>query len=386
MKFIRDSLHGNLKLNEFEVKLIDTPQIQRLRRIKQLGFTYLVYPGANHTRFEHSIGSMYLASRLANSLNLSKEQKEMLRVCALLHDAGHGPFSHVSEGVLEKSHEELTSKLIMKSELSEILSEKFDPKEIIKLINGEGTLGHIISGDLDVDRMDYLLRDSYYTGVAYGVIDVERLIHNMKLEDNLILKAKGVQAAESMLLARYFMYPSVYQHHTTRIINSIFRRCLNQLFKEEHIIPEKIYKYDDTDIISTARYQTGFIADMMHRLDNRKLFKTVYSLKLDELENPNAVFKIEPERIKSFEKEISEELNIPSEYVIMDVPDYPSFDEMKTQVSSSGELVNLIEISTIVRTLRDARFNHADLCVYLPEEYSNNAKGFNFENYIEIPE
>ena len=223
MKFIRDSLNGNLQLNEFEVKLIDTPQIQRLRRIKQLGFTYLVYPGANHTRFEHSIGTMYFASRLAYSLNLSADEREMLRVSSILHDAGHGPFSHVSESVLEKSHEELTSKLIMQSELSEILSEKFDPNDIIKLISGEGKLGPIISGDLDVDRMDYLLRDSYYTGVAYGVIDVERLIHNMKLEDHLILKAKGVQAAESMLLARYFMYPSVYQHHTTRIINAMFR-------------------------------------------------------------------------------------------------------------------------------------------------------------------
>ena len=282
MKFIRDSLHGNLQLNEFEVKIIDTPQIQRLRRIKQLGFTFLVYPGANHTRFEHSIGSMYLASRLAYGLKLNDEQREILRVCAILHDAGHGPFSHVSEGVLERSHEELTSKLIMESDLFDLLSEKFDPVEIIKLISGEGSLGQIISGDLDVDRMDYLLRDSYYTGVAYGVIDVERLIHNMKLEDNLILKSKGVQAAESMLLARYFMYPSVYQHHTTRIINSMFRRCLNQLFTEELINPENIYKYDDADLIITARSQEGFIGNIIHRLDNRKLFKSVYSLKLDE--------------------------------------------------------------------------------------------------------
>ena len=342
MKYIRDSLHGNFQLNEFEVKLIDTPQIQRLRRIKQFGFTFLVYPGANHTRFEHSIGSMYLASRLAYNLKLSNEQSEMLRVCAILHDAGHGPFSHVSEAVLEKSHEELTSKLILESELSEIISEKFDPNEIIKLISGEGRLGHIISGDLDVDRMDYLLRDSYYTGVAYGVIDVERLIHNMKLEDHLILKAKGVQAAESMLLARYFMYPSVYQHHTTRIINSMFSRCLNQLFIEGHINPEKIYKYDDSDIISTARNQKGLISDMIHRLDNRKLFKTVYSLKLDELENPNAVFKIEDKKIKSYEQEISEELDIPVEYVIIDVPDYPSFDEMKTNVSSNGTWLILV--------------------------------------------
>jgi HD superfamily phosphohydrolase len=386
VKFIRDSLHGNLKLNEFEVKLIDTPQIQRLRRIKQLGFTYLVYPGANHTRFEHSIGTMYLASRLAYGLNLSEDERLMLRVCGLLHDAGHGPFSHVSELVHAKSHEELTSKLILESQLSDILSENYDPKAIIKLISGAGSLGQIISGDLDVDRMDYLLRDSYYTGVAYGVIDVERLIHNMKLEDNLVLKSKGVQAAESMLLARYFMYPSVYQHHTTRIINSMFRRCLNQLFIEEFILPENIYKYDDLDIISMARYQNGFIGDMMHRLDNRKLFKSVYSLKLDDLENPNAVFKIEPEKIKLFENEIAEELDIPKEYVIIDVPDYPSFDEMKTLVGTNEELVNLSDISTIVSTLRDARFNHADLCVYLPEEYSNSSKGFHFKNYIEIPE
>jgi len=218
------------------------------------------------------------------------------------------------------------------------------------------------------------------------VIDVERLIHNMKLEDNLILKTKGVQAAESMLLARYFMYPSVYQHHTTRIINSMFRRCLNQLFKEGWIDPDKIYRYDDADIISIARYQKGFIGDMMHRLDNRKLFKTVYSIKLDELDNPSAVFKIDPKKIYLYEKEISEELDIPEEYVIIDVPDYPSFDEMKTLVGNNGEYVNLSKISTIVRTLRDARFNHADLCVYLPEEFSNNAKGFEFNNYIEIPE
>lgn len=165
----------------------------------------------------------------------------------------------------------------------------------------------------------------------------------------------------------------------------MFRRCLNQLFEKGLIIPEKIYKYDDADIIITARNQKGFIADMMHRLDNRKLFKTVYSLQLDELENPNAVFKIDINSIRSFENEISEELDIPAEYVIIDIPDYPSFDEMKTTVSSKGNLVNLSEISTIVSTLRDARFNHADLCIYLPEEYSNCSKGFNFENYIEIP-
>ena len=127
--------------------------------------------------------------------------------------------------------------------------------------------------------MDYLLRDSYYTGVAYGVIDVERLIYNMKLEDRLLLKEKGVQAAESMLLARYFMYPSVYQHHTTRIVNSMFRRCLKKLIKNKIVNGNEIYKYDDTDIISAARLQKGYIRDIITRIDTRQLYKRVYSSK-----------------------------------------------------------------------------------------------------------
>ncbi|HIH71578.1 MAG TPA: HD domain-containing protein, partial [Methanothermobacter thermautotrophicus] len=157
MKFIRDSVHGNLKLSEFEVRIVDTPQFQRLRRIKQLGFTSLIYPGANHSRFEHSIGAMYLASRLAEHLGLGHEKKRVLRLCALLHDVGHGPFSHVSEGVLEMSHESLTRELIRKSILGDIISEEFDLRQVMRILRGEGVLGQAISGELDVDRMDYLL-------------------------------------------------------------------------------------------------------------------------------------------------------------------------------------------------------------------------------------
>ena len=384
MKFIRDSLHGNLQLNDFEVKLVDTPQIQRLRRIKQLGFTYLVYPGANHTRFEHSIGTMSLASRLADNLNLDDENTQIRRICGILHDAGHGPFSHVSEGVLDTSHEKLTSKLIKESQLSDIISEKFDTQRITETIAGKGPLGSAISGELDVDRMDYLLRDSYYTGVAYGVIDVERLIYNMELGKNIVLRQKGVQAAESMLLARYFMYPSVYQHHTTRIINSMFRKCLKNLFETGKIDPRKIYQYDDLDIITTARAQTGYIKDMISRLDNRELFKTVFSLKLTELEDPEAVFRLGNRKIKKIEMELSEDMNIPEGYVLVDVPEYPSFDEMETQVDVNGSFVKLGDLSTIVHALKDARFNYADLCIYTSGEYTEKLAGFSFEEYFEI--
>lgn len=382
MKFIRDSVHGDLKLDEFEIKLIDTPQIQRLRRIKQLGFTYLVYPGANHTRFEHSIGAMYLASRLADNLGLDDHQKSLLRVCAILHDSGHGPFSHVSEGSIEKSHEELTSRLIKDSQIGDILSSEFDLNQVLKTINGEGSLGQLISGELDVDRMDYLLRDSYYTGVAYGVIDVERLISNMILDEHLILKRKGVQAAESMLVARYFMYPSVYQHHTTRIINSMFRRCLERLFKEEVVHYDSIFLYDDVDVIAAARNQEGYVKDMIRRIDRRDLFKTVYSLKLDEIPHPENAFKIGESEIKKIEREISEDAALNPDKIILDIPDYPSLDEMSTMVSLNGSTVKLGDISVMVNALKEARFKNADLRIYLPEKDTEKVSGFPFRDYL----
>ncbi|BDH79340.1 MAG TPA: HD domain-containing protein [Methanothermobacter sp.] len=385
MKFIRDSIHGNLQINDFEVKLIDTPPFQRLRRIKQLGFTNLIYPGANHTRFEHSIGTMHLASQLADQLGLDKHKKSILRVSALLHDLGHGPFSHVSEAVIPDSHEELTIKVIRESIISDILMEKFDLEEIEATLKGEGVLGQAISGEIDVDRMDYLLRDSHYTGVAYGIIDVERLIQNIKIEDDLILDKKGVPAAESTLLARYFMYPSVYQHHTTRIVNSMFRRCLKILIGEDKIDPKRIYHYDDMDIITICRRETGLVSEMIKRLDTRKLLKRVATIRLNELEDPERIFKITESEIIKAESEIAEDMNIDPDYLIIDVPEYPAFDEMKTQVDSGDSIVKLSDISSLVRALRDARFNHADLCIYTLAEESEKFKKFNFYDYLDLP-
>jgi len=384
LKNIRDSVHGNLYLDEFEIKLVDTPQIQRLRRIKQLGFTYLVYPGANHSRFEHSIGTMYTASNIADSVGLDEHTKKMIRSCALLHDVGHGPFSHVSEGVLDTSHEYMASKVIKESEISDILSEMFDPQEIIDIIHGKGPLGHIISSELDADRMDYLVRDSYYTGVAYGTIDVERLISSMKLEDNLIIGSKGIQAAESALIARYLMYPSVYQHHTTRIVNSMFRRCMKWLFEADIVDSKTIYKYDDADIIAISRSQDGRIKDMINRLDNRDLFKRVFTIKLSDLEEPKDVFRINEKRIKKIELEIAHDLGSPSDYTLIDIPEYPFFNEMRTLVSVGGECVTLNEISNLVSALKNVRFNYADICIYVPDEYAEKASNFPFDNYLEL--
>ncbi len=385
-KFIRDSIHGNLPLDPFEIEVLDYPQLQRLRRVKQLGFISLIYPGANHSRFEHSIGTMHLASKLADQLELSKEDKDLVRIAGLLHDAGHGPFSHVSEAVLGVNHEEITAFVIEKTSIHDKLSEKFDTKEIIDIINGEGKLGPIISGDLDMDRMDYLIRDSHYTGVAYGVIDTERIISNLKLERELILDIKGVQAAESALTARYLMYPSVYQHHTTRIINAMFRRCLRDLINQDNLDPKDMYKYDDSDMISMCRHSEGLSREMMEKIDNRNLLKRAKVLPANLFEEPEKIFKIEKDDLLKAEEEISEDFNLNRDYTILNIAEYPRFEEMKTLVEFGDKLYHLSEISSIVDALNNARFNSSDLCLFVDKEDIEKVRRLKIENYLDLPE
>ena len=387
-KFIRDSVYGDISLNKFEERIMDMPQFQRLRRIKQLGLIGLIYPGATHTRFEHSVGTMNLGSKLSAELGLPDDDIELIRASALLHDIGHGPFSHVSEGVLSVPHEELTKYVVTKTSMCDLLEEKFDVNEIVDIVNGKGYLGPIVSGELDVDRMDYLLRDSHNTGVAYGIIDYERIISNLKLEDDgLILDIKGVQAAEGALVSRYFMYPSVYQHHTTRIVNSMFRRALKKVIDEDIIDENDIYKYDDAEIIGVFRHcEDEFVNDIMARLDNRQIMKRVKTIRLDNFKYPEKMYKIEQKELRKAEEEIAEDYDIEKDYVFINIAAYPRFDEMKTQVSVDGKLYPLTEISNIIGALSKARFNIPDISVYVDESEKSKFTKFKLENYLDLPE
>ena len=386
-KFIRDSVYGDINLNGFEVNVMDTPQFQRIRRIKQLGLISLIYPGANHSRFEHCIGTMNLASKLATHLNLSDDEIELVRISGLLHDIGHGPFSHVSEGVLSFPHEELTKYVIEKTSLHDILDEKFDTSKIVDIINGNGHLGPIISGELDVDRMDYLLRDSHNTGVAYGVIDYERIISNLRLDDGLVLDIKGVQAAEGALVSRYFMYPSVYQHHTTRIVNSMFRRALKREIDSGKINENDMYRYDDSDIISLFRNSDDeIVRDLMNRLDNRLIPKRVKTIRLDNFKNPEKLYKIEQSTLRKAEEEIAEDFDMDKNYVFINIAEYPRFDEMKTQVNVDNKLYPLTEISNIISALSKARFNIPDISVYVPIEEKERFSKLKLNHYLDLPE
>lgn len=217
MRTIKDSVHDHIEISGIAEALLDTPEMQRLRRIGQLGTVNLVYPSANHTRFEHSLGVYHLADQALSHLNISGANADRIRAAALLHDIGHGPYSHNIEDLIHRHtgryHDDVAD-LIERGPVASVLtSHDLDPNCIADRIAGTGGLAQLVSGELDVDRMDYLVRDAHHTGVPYGTIDHERFVRELRfVEDELVLAAGNVQTAESLLLARHLMGPTVYNH------------------------------------------------------------------------------------------------------------------------------------------------------------------------------
>ncbi len=231
-KKIYDEVHGYIELDEIALKLIELDVFQRLRRIKQLGVTFYVYPGAVHTRFSHSLGVYHIMKKLAERLSMegyvARDDIPLLEAAALLHDIGHLPYSHALEmfylkiGGSSFGHEDLSREIIVNDgEVGEALSSVgIDRQEVASIIDGrhrEPLYNQLMSSDLDVDRMDYLVRDSLHTGVTYGSIDLDRLLETITVdpEGNIAVRDKGLIAAENFYLARLHMYRGVYYHKTS---------------------------------------------------------------------------------------------------------------------------------------------------------------------------
>ena len=288
----RDPIHGFIKVYDVEKDIINSPPFQRLRRIRQLGLTNLVYHGAEHTRFGHSIGVMDLASKILDSLwakytallteKLGWDEKRFevaqnkLRLAALLHDIGHAPFSHAAESLFpeiagkRENHETYGIKIVDQTDIGQIIDShskdtgvSVSKTDVLELMNKK-TLGlenillrNIFAGDLDADRMDYLLRDSLYTGVQYGKFDSDRLIEKIglttkKQDGSLVIaiEESGLHAAEGLLLARYFMFTQVYFHQIRRIYDIHLRKVVQEALKERFTCteyPDDVKKYLELD-------------------------------------------------------------------------------------------------------------------------------------------
>ncbi|MFB5645228.1 MAG: HD domain-containing protein [Nitrosopumilaceae archaeon] len=242
---IIDPIHDFIRVSASELKIIDCPIFQRLRRIRQLSGAHLTYPGAQHTRFEHSLGVMHITGQAGHALQekgiLKKDDIENLRLAALLHDIGHGPFSHLFEEVLQQkkkiSHEEIGKKIILKTEIGDLLSKSgYDKKFITKLAFGDSTLqfmNEIISGALSADMMDYLLRDGYYTGAEHAKIDHKRLTQSFEVyQKKLALERSALYSFESMMHSRYQMFKAVYFHKTVRSAEVMLLEAIKLADKE----------------------------------------------------------------------------------------------------------------------------------------------------------
>ncbi len=386
IKTIRDPIHGTITVNELELELIDTPHFQKLRHIKQNGLCFLIYPAMNSSRFEHSLGVMHLAGLLADHLELGDDDKQAIRVAGLLHDIGHCAFSHTSDDILAKfnrSHEENSTRIIEKTEISDILKKHgLNPSEISDLINGKGSFGKIISSEIDIDKMDYLIRDSYYAGVAYGVIDLERIMYGMKLVDNeLVIKRGSLEAVESLLISRNLMYQTVYRHHTKRIVEAMFKRALNKFLDDEEMGYEEFIQMDDIDLVFRLRNSKGYSRDIMKRIDQRELFKIAFQEKIGLIEE-NFREDMLRDNVK-IEEKIAEDFGIEKGYTLIDMPE-TKMSEFKTLIESDDGLKLIDEISSLARALEKAEEEKLTFCIYLPLEFMDKLKGFNVEDYIEF--
>ncbi len=254
MHRVRDPIHGFIDLSPVEAALVDTRAMQRLRRVKQLGLTHLVYPGAEHSRFVHSLGACHVAGLLGSALARAGWTGDihLVRVCALLHDLGHPPFSHAGErGV---PHEAMTLALVREGEIAEVLrAHGVDPAAVVAILDGTGdrVSGALVSGQLDADRMDYLLRDARMCGVRYGEYDLPRLVESVAPapDGGLAVRGAGLHAVEGLLLARYSMFQQVYFHRTRRVLDLL----LEEVLPDWPTDPDAFLAWDDGRALELLR-------------------------------------------------------------------------------------------------------------------------------------
>jgi uncharacterized protein len=380
--FIKDPIHGYIRLSGTERSVADTRPVQRLRRLRQLAGSEFVYPAANHSRFEHVLGAMHLAGSLSEVLRtyLDDHDQEELRLAGLLHDIGHGPFSHVFEPLvvryLKKTHEDFVPWLVEETEVADRLEQAgFNAHRIGQLAVGRlrdkkrPYLDQIISSSVDVDKMDFLVRDSFHTGAGYGSVDVNRLLYTMDvINGNLSVDGRAVATLESFLLARLESFRTIYFHRASRAVQIMIVQALEAARDELNLLsfdkPEEYLQLDDYKVwtdLKESKKSRRIIQD----LEARKLLKCAYEKTVytpEELVS-NVITKDSVRH--DIEIEIARKARLSADDVVIDVPTLPSvpyhnaveIQPLDIPVFNRGpsgkkEIVQLTEVSRIIGVLR----------------------------------
>ena len=379
---IKDPIHGYIRISQDEKTIVDTRPVQRLRRLRQLAGSEYVYPAANHTRFEHVLGAMHLAGELAEVLpaRLDIHDQQVLRLAALVHDIGNGPFSHVFEPLmvrhLKKTHEDLVPWLVNETELGEKLENAgFNPKKLGLLAVGRlrerkrPYMDQIISSSVDVDKMDFLVRDSFHTGAGYGSVDVHRLLYTMDvINGNLSVDGRAVATLESFLLARLESFRTIYFHRASRAVQIMIVQALEAAKDELSLLsfdePDDYLRLDDYKVWTDLR-QCKESRKIMQDLEARRLLKCAYEKTVfapEELVSNVITNDSVREKIQS---EIAKKARVGAGDVIIDVPTLPSvpyhnaveiqpldIPVFRRGPSGEKEIVQLSDISRIIGVLR----------------------------------
>jgi uncharacterized protein len=296
MPFVRDPLWNNIRVDPIAGRLLDTAVMQRLRYVRQLGLVHLVYPGATHSRFEHALGAYHLARRTMGYLRdaggldgVAADEGAIVTAAALLHDVGHYPFSHALEEIGVPHHEIVSRALVTEGAVAGVLRSEIGPdapERLHALICGtsDSALQGLISGSLDLDKMDYLKRDAVMCGVPYGEIDEDRLMHALLvLRDpetgvsEIGLLAKGLSALESLLFAKYQMYRNVYWHHAVRSATAMYKRLVEGAVADGVVVPSALASYTDEGILHTLESSKNpETRSLLSALRARQLFKRAF--------------------------------------------------------------------------------------------------------------
>jgi HD superfamily phosphohydrolase len=342
-EILRDPVWNNIRVDELTLNLVDTDVFQRLRYVRQLGWTYLVYPGATHSRFEHALGTHHLSRRTLallceaeDSASISEDEQAIVRSAALLHDVGHYPFSHALEEIGALHHEDVARPLITEGSVASLLTSRLGkdaPVRVFDLIRGrsESALQGLISGSLDLDKVEYLKRDAFMCGVPYGEIDVDRLTNSLVLVDDpktgrraIGVREKALSALESLLFAKYQMYRNVYWHHAVRSATAMYKRLVEDALQAGVVDVQSLARYTDEGLMH--RLESASPSQLLVALKERKLYKRAAEWPAAELDDDKVEWiASDRKRVAATENALAKEVGIaPGELLL----DYPAKTEM----------------------------------------------------------
>jgi HD superfamily phosphohydrolase len=337
-EIIRDPLWNNIRVDPLALRLVDTPAFQRLRYVRQLGLAYLVYPGASHSRFEHALGAYHLAGRALAMLEerddadaLERDAAPIVRCAALLHDIGHYPYSHALEEIGALHHEEVARPLITTGAVAAVLRAELGPdapERIMALIRGtsDSPLQGLISGSLDLDKIEYLKRDAVMCGVNYGDIDVDRLLNSLVVVSDperhvptVGISEKGLSALESLLFAKYQMYRNVYWHHAVRSATAMYKRLVDGALRAGSLGAETLAGFTDEGLLHELAQRAP--TPLLAALRERRLYKRVFECPAAELP-PDGGEWIADDRalVVATEDQLARELGLAPGELLLDYP------------------------------------------------------------------